>query len=73
MTSLNVGLADAEQEQPVYSLSASRRSPDVLAWGALGVGVAGAVGFASVAFVTIPMKRRDELPRIAVVQERSRR
>ena len=75
VSSVNVGLADAEQEQPVYSLSASRRLPDVPAWGALAVGAAGAVGFASVAFVTIPMKRREPLPRVATAtaRERSRR
>ena len=72
VTSLNVGLADAEQEQPVYSLSASRRTPDALAWGSLAVGTAAAVGFASVAFVTIPFRRREPLPRLATTPERTR-
>ncbi len=59
VTSVNVGLSDAEQEQPVYSLSASRRPPEQLAWASLGVGVAAAVGFAAVAMITIPDRRRQ--------------
>jgi hypothetical protein len=59
VTSLNVGLADAEQEQPVYSLSASRRAPETSARAALVVGAAAAVGFASIAWLAVPVRRRE--------------
>jgi hypothetical protein len=73
VTSVNIGLADAEEEQPMYSLLASRRPPVQPAWASLGVGTAAAVGFAAVAFVTIPMPRRDRRIRFARTGDRSSR
>ena len=57
VTSAQVGLVDAHEEQPVYGLSASSRRVDPsLPIGV--VGVFGAIGFATVAWFTIPDPRR---------------
>jgi len=65
VTGLNVGLADVKEEQPVYSLSASRRPQQQLAWASLGLGAAAVVGFAAVAFLAIPDRRRQRAPQLA--------
>jgi hypothetical protein len=69
VTSVNVGLADAQEEQPVYGLSASAlpvtRHRTTGGLGALGVGAIAVVGFAVVSFLVIPDARR---PRVAVAR-----
>lgn len=62
VTSAQVGLVDAHEEQPVYGLSASSRlaGPGHLTRAVTAVGVA---GFAAVAYLTIPDPRRRRVER----------
>lgn len=71
VTSAQVGLVDAQEEQPVYGLSASSRlaGPAPLTMGVTAIGV---VGFAAVAYFTIPdpRRRREERANPARIEVR---
>jgi hypothetical protein len=72
VTSLNVGLADSKEEQPVYSLSASRRATSQGAWASLAVGSAAVLGFGGLTFVALAAPRRHRDARVALLRNEVR-